>query len=532
MDEVIENKKATIEIFRDHIEKDIKFGLKSEVYRKCEALFKDSTIHFISVVEKDSIKPMCELEKPVDEGLDVVEYIEYVYFDENRSNILGEIKISFNTKVNKHLLQKNLITSVLIFFLTILVILVPFKNALVAFLAPLRKFVAVLEGGEIDNIQSYANNSFSDISEINGLYRAVQTMSSQIQEYKNKQMEKMKNDVLYEQSKQIAHDIQSPLAALEVAMEDFKNLPESTRKMTLNAVTRIKGIANELTNSDDLIGKNGDKPTILSILISSLIVEKKLEYNHFKKLNIAFLDHTKQSDFVCVSDNLFMRIISNLINNSIEALDGVGEVRISLFKKDEVNNKIFLKIEDNGPGFPSEILSGGILRGKTLNKAGGQGLGLSFAQEEVEKCGGEFLIGNTPFGSKVEMSFNVTETPGWFCSILDLSKVDNVIILDDDESIHGLWDIKLKETKISIQHYFSYNDLLKNVKSFESTLLLIDYDLRDLKNGMDIINEIKPEYCFLVTSNYDEEKVLEACLVNDIKLIPKQLVSSLKIKVQ
>ncbi len=137
MDEVIENKKATIEIFRDHIEKDIKFGLKSEVYRKCEALFKDSTIHFISVVEKDSIKPMCELEKPVDEGLDVVEYIEYVYFDENRSNILGEIKISFNTKVNKHLLQKNLITSVLIFFLTILVILVPFKNALVAFLAPL-----------------------------------------------------------------------------------------------------------------------------------------------------------------------------------------------------------------------------------------------------------------------------------------------------------------------------------------------------------------------------------------------------------
>ena len=52
-EEVESGRQTTLQLFANHIEKDIKFGLKSEVYRKCQALFDDKSIQVIKVISAD-----------------------------------------------------------------------------------------------------------------------------------------------------------------------------------------------------------------------------------------------------------------------------------------------------------------------------------------------------------------------------------------------------------------------------------------------------------------------------------------------
>ena len=64
------------------------------------------------------------------------------------------------------------------------------------------------------------------------------------------------------------------------------------------------------------------------------------------------------------------RIVSNLVNNSIEAFTGPGTVDISLASAD-------------GKGIPPEILSRLGRKGETHGKAGGTGLGLYHARTAI-----------------------------------------------------------------------------------------------------------------------------------------------------
>jgi signal transduction histidine kinase len=49
---------------------------------------------------------------------------------------------------------------------------------------------------------------------------------------------------------QVAHDIRSPLAALEMVNEELSALPEDLRLLVRNAVGRIKDISNNLLESN------------------------------------------------------------------------------------------------------------------------------------------------------------------------------------------------------------------------------------------------------------------------------------------
>jgi signal transduction histidine kinase len=343
---------------------------------------------------------------------------------------------------------------------------------------------------------------------------------------KNKRM----NEKVYisEVAKQVAHDIQSPLAALEIVMDDIKNLPEDSRELTLHAIHRIQEIANNLSRAGE--EKNESELILPKILIRNLINEKKIEFQNLTNLEIEYTDNSELVYFIKSNDTELSRIFSNMINNACEAIKSNGKICINM---EITSNQVVVTINDTGSGFPVQILEDGISQGKSIGKDNGQGLGLHHAVSTIKKFGGELVLSNPIYGgAQVEVTLPCVQYPIWFKENLNLSSFSKLIVIDDDQSIHDVWNLLLKGTdfEIIIEHVYTPQEVESSLKGVsEDTLVLIDYDLRQNMTGINYINKFNLKNVVLVTSNYDTKEVVEYCEENSIQLLPKQLVSSIKL---
>lgn len=108
----------------------------------------------------------------------------------------------------------------------------------------------------------------------------------------------------------------------------------------------------------------------------------------------------------CYADQL-NQVWTNLINNSIEALKGEGKIWITLKKSSD--NYVFVEIEDNGPGIPSEIISKIFEPYFTTKPKGeGTGLGLSIVKDIIGKHHGKIDVTSVPGCTKFTISIPIT----------------------------------------------------------------------------------------------------------------------------
>ncbi len=193
---------------------------------------------------------------------------------------------------------------------------------------------------------------------------------------------------------QVAHDIRSPLAALNMASRDMGALPTETQMLLRGAVGRITDIANKLLQkSDDPLEVLKVKQldiVLVSTVVDSIVSEKRLEFRASPDLNIENEIGPADGALFIRADSIELkRIISNLINNATEAMDGRGRILLRIVATDDL---IELHIKDHGKGIPSEILSKLGKRGETHGKEGGSGLGLYHAHECLELWGGSLSL--------------------------------------------------------------------------------------------------------------------------------------------
>lgn len=183
--------------------------------------------------------------------------------------------------------------------------------------------------------------------------------------------------------KQLAHDIRSPLSVLELLIGTLNDLSDEQRQLFDIAMARLKGIANDVLN---------DKiPTRINLIhvTQTLVKEKIFEYANLNNVKIEFTNEGHDDlnfPFVLCE---YQRVLSNLINNAVEALNGSGWVKVSV---KSLNQRICIEVCDNGVGIPAHILPK-LLKGTfTHGKKNGHGLGLSHARKTVKSCGGELEI--------------------------------------------------------------------------------------------------------------------------------------------
>jgi signal transduction histidine kinase len=367
--------------------------------------------------------------------------------------------------------------------------------------------------------------------------------------------EKAKNEaVIGRLSSQVCHDIRSPLAALEMILPTIDVLPEDKRLIMRSAIGRIRDIANSLlTNSKKQLSQTIASSDIqkmetqiyyLAPVLDSILTEKRIQYRDHLKVIIEF-DCTLDTYalFADVNSVELKRIISNLINNSVEALPKLsGKILLNL--SSHIDGRLKIEICDNGKGIPELELPKLTHIGSSFNKEGGTGLGLHHAKTTLNQWGGELSIhsnvsANT-HGTVVTLYLPAAHPPAWFIPKLKISTNQQIVVFDDDQSIHQIWDRRFRTTlsHVKLNHISTINDLKKffNVHFLEldNALFLIDYEiLGQNQSGLELIEELGIQrQSILVTSHHEELTVLNKCNQLGVKLIPKLMCGFIPIEVQ
>ncbi len=370
-------------------------------------------------------------------------------------------------------------------------------------------------------------------------------------------------------AQQVAHDIRSPLAALEMVTQMTAELSEDTRVIVRSAVGRINDIANSLlmrnespTDFSHLTSTPGaaqfEKPVeqttleLLSDLIDTLINEKRMQFRSRPGVIIEYsFDSDSSGLFANVELIEVKRVISNLVNNAVEAVGEQGKVWVRLAVGDQPE-KISLRIEDNGPGIPSELIPHLAQKGVTYGKQGGTGLGLFHARTSIEKWGGTLKIDSElGQGTCISIILPRGENPLWFTPSLKIRAAHNggshnvVVILDDDPSIHQIWrrrfdsifsDGSQTRPSLKLVHCFTPGELIgwhsRHLKSEGTTLYLCDYELNGHEmTGLDTIEALGiGANSVLVTNLFESLEIRKRCESLGIKMIPKGMAGIIRIE--
>lgn len=191
------------------------------------------------------------------------------------------------------------------------------------------------------------------------------------------------NEIIYEQSRCIAHEMRNHLSICELYTQIIrKNLEKegiknSSIENALNCINKSLKIMNN--NLLDLKSLNNFSPKIYSI---KKILEEgiKLSQVYICEKDIKITSDLQTDANVYIDENKFLACIVNIIKNAIEAISKEGKIRISLQLAD---GKANIKISNNGEAISKEKQKAIFEEGFTT-KPTGSGLGLHICANNLK----------------------------------------------------------------------------------------------------------------------------------------------------
>jgi hypothetical protein len=201
---------------------------------------------------------------------------------------------------------------------------------------------------------------------------------------------------------------------------------------------------------------------------------------------------------------------------------------------------LIIKIIDNGKGIPADLLPKIKQGGISIGKKEGAGLGISGAIQNIKKWNGNYDIqSKVGEGTTFTVTLPIAEEPEWFQSTVIFSPNTHIIILDDDESIHNIWQAHFREhlgkKLVRLDHFYEPSNFSEYCKTSRSKydLFLVDYELINSKEtGLDLIEQLDlTKQAILVTSRHEEQEIRERIKTLGIKIIPKSFAPYIPISV-
>ncbi len=260
-----------------------------------------------------------------------------------------------------------------------------------------------------------------------------------------------KADLGFRIATQLAHDIRSPVMALETVRSIARSeMRAETLKLLENSITRINNIADSLLKkfkSGSFETINESSSTEIVGLIEGLIDTYQKIYPEVK---IQFI--TSSSKILIPLDGVDIeRALTNVLNNAIEAMSFKGQISIKL-----EDNTVFaqIHIKDSGKGIPTDLQTKIFDRGFTHGKESGTGLGLAQTKDALSRSGGDAILESSKPGEtifRLVLAKSNLET-------LEIDCSKNVIIVEDVPETMDVWKKILGEMGIKMVGFKSYHD--------------------------------------------------------------------------
>lgn len=218
---------------------------------------------------------------------------------------------------------------------------------------------------------------------------------------------------------QVSHDMVSPLSAIRAALHPGSPWNNEKSLLVRSACERLMNIALDLKKQKLHLGGQSDAANPANFVQNQISLSKinlpeiLLEGVQEKRMEIA----SKTNHKICLdlerelgmeihaSRPEFLRVISNLLNNAIEANPRSGQVQLKLFRQDHL---AVVEIADDGIGISPQTMQNLGKRPVTEGKSEmeGTGLGLFHAFKCVEAMGGKLsLTSKVDAGTVVQITF-------------------------------------------------------------------------------------------------------------------------------
>ena len=197
----------------------------------------------------------------------------------------------------------------------------------------------------------------------------------------------------------IAHDIRTPLAASFLQLSNLdKQLKEKEFAVSTTENIRHSLKTLECTLNNMLMYAKGNADTFETInckKLSEKIFNDVLEY--FPKTAVTMRSSKElESKFVKINKNALISSIRNLVTNAQQIATDELEVCINI--SEAANQKISIRVDDNGPGIESQ-LKDKIFEPFFTTKKNGTGLGLSIVKSIIDSHGGTIVADNHANGA-------------------------------------------------------------------------------------------------------------------------------------
>ncbi len=202
-----------------------------------------------------------------------------------------------------------------------------------------------------------------------------------------------------EMAKQVAHEIKNPLTPMKLSIQHLKRLIEQKdpswesqfKRISNTIIEQIDSLSSIASEFSDFAKMPVGKMKEIDLCE---ILNREMELYHNSGIEIRLKSDLKGPCLIYADEKQLMRAFNNLIENSIQAVEGVENPEIEI-RLEESRQHYRVSIQDNGAGIEPEIVEK-IFSPNFTTKSGGMGLGLAIVKSIIVEAGGEIDFSSRP----------------------------------------------------------------------------------------------------------------------------------------
>jgi two-component system nitrogen regulation sensor histidine kinase NtrY len=208
-----------------------------------------------------------------------------------------------------------------------------------------------------------------------------------------------------EVARRLAHEIKNPLTPIQLSAQrlrrHFSGAPPAVRELVEECTSTIVGEVDSLKGLVDEFAQFARMPAPRRVPtdLGSLLRDTLALYSGlFQEVRIA-CDTSDGLPTVLVDPEQMRRVVINLVDNAIEAMDRKGDVRVSA-ERVEADHLVRIVVADTGPGIPAGEREKLFLPYYSTKRRG-SGLGLAIVRRVVAEHGGSIDVAEQePHGTR------------------------------------------------------------------------------------------------------------------------------------
>jgi hypothetical protein len=283
---------------------------------------------------------------------------------------------------------------------------------------------------------------------------------------------------------EMRHNLNSPLITLHNLIDN--NSTTIPRKISEELKSKVQVISEYLKETKNNLVQTPEEVFEVGKIIKGVVEDKRIELQSSLKQIEIHLEMMQENILIRFQSREFERILSNLLNNSINAIEKKGSIQLKVVR---TNSSCVLRLIDSGRGVPPDKMKLLFQKGFTFNSPGGTGSGLYQAKYKLEKEGGKISLEcPTSGGTIVELEIPLSKS----FAVHSARTRRKLHLLEDDKYLKMNYINKIKENSLE-KHFEVFfhenaNDLLKHLDyEDKSQIFILDSQIYDDKSaGIDL----------------------------------------------